>query len=414
MPEKDMTWYFDRGLERGALLLDGANLDKGAFPLFSAYKDELAEIAAERGPELGYSYPGGKKELRQLIAERESALEGVPLGPESVVVNSGGCSGTFDNLFRVLSRRARTDGRSKMIVPTPTYPEIIKSLKYNGLEHIPLETSFERGFQPSPEEIATLSGKDVACIFLVTPGNPACRYLPREDLEEIAGIAKRGGAVLAVDQIFEESPLAERTVESFKASGNYPLLVKLKGFSKDRPQLNDLRLGWSVCLDPALNAELTEAGEVSDYSNSTITERLAIADMRLRNALGKGGSYPGLSQGDLERYSAELTRYQRKVGEGVKGALEILSASPAIEKFVVPQAGNVIYAKAKGGARGIQSDHELFVSILEGENILVSPGSIYGSPGGDLWYRTTMSIEPEKFLEGTRKVVRHLENLGRN
>ena len=83
-----MSWYFDRGLERNALLLDASNLDWFDFPLFSNIKSEIYRILEDPNEDMdwGYSYPGGKTKLRKLISEHETYIEGTIINQEDVVV----------------------------------------------------------------------------------------------------------------------------------------------------------------------------------------------------------------------------------------------------------------------------------------------------------------------------------------
>lgn len=406
----DMSWYFDRGIEKGALLLDGANLNKNAFPLFSAYSQELRLIALGEGEELGYSYPGGKNRLRTLIAEHESVLEHHQFQKEDVIVNAGGCSGTFDNIFRIIKSESGSSGRDEIIIPIPFYPEIAKSALFNGLKPVYVTTMRETAFQPNPQEVVEKVSGRTAAIFLTTPGNPACTYLPHDAVKGISDIARDLGSYLVFDSIFEESPGAGVSQNIFHAAGDYDKIIKIKGWSKDRPQLNDLRLGWSVCKNHAINEKLLLAAEVSDFSNSTIAERIAIVDMTLRTKMDRLSSGKAGTDETLATYISETLTYKGKILNGMNRAIGALKASPAIADVIMPDAGNVIFAMLNDTPK-LGTTHDLFFYLLNRGNILVSPGCIFNAPKNQLWYRTTMSIEPDEFLENTNKVLKLLEDL---
>lgn len=409
LPEFDVAWYFDRGLERSAFLLDESNYSREAFPLFKALANELEEIARGNGLELGYSYPGGKRELRRLIAEHESFLEGASILPDQVVVHSGGCSGAFDNLFRVLSKRAKSDGKVNLLVPLPAYPEIAKSIRYNHLSFVPVQTDYENHYRATAASVERNIDEHTAAVFITSPGNPSCVYTLREEFSKILALCTRFNCYLVLDAIFEEAPLASRQQRFFELAHGYSKLIKLKSFSKDRPQLNDLRLGWSVSFDSSLNRDLVSATEVSTYSNSTILERLAIAEMRHRVALEKRDLVSVCDSLSLE-YSRELDSFYRAVSGGVRSAFDLISSYACTERVIRPEAGNILFTKLKPTPL-VKHSHELVLLLLNEQNTLVTPGHIYGLPLQELWFRITMAKNPELFLQKTRQVFDYLGGL---
>ena len=392
-----MSWYFDQAIKSNAILLDGANLDNKSFPLFTVFKNELISLANGEGLELGYTYPGGQNNLRELIAKQESNLEETPIKMEDIVVNSGGCSGTFDNLFRILSKY-HNSGRNKVVVPIPSYPEIFKSLDYNKLSTTYLPTLRKNGFQPTAEELMDHMDSQTVAIFLTNPGNPSCTYIDNAQMEKITQIAKRYGCYLIVDAIFEESPGANKGQKTFHSCKYYDKLIKIKGFSKDRPQLNDLRLGWSVSKNEELNKHLMNSAEVSDYSNSTILERIAIKDMINRTS------------NTNVNYNNELFNYQKNIKAGLIKGVSLLKNHYCIQDVIEPKAGNIIFARVKDNQL-ISDSHNLFLYFLNKCNTLVSPGNIFKAPQDELWFRITMSQSPQNFEKNIKKILKSLEDI---
>jgi aspartate aminotransferase len=389
----DMTWYFDQGLAQGAVLLDGSNLDGKTFPLFSCFRSELVDVADGKGSELGYSYPGGRNNLRKLLAEHQSNIEDTRITKEHILVNSGGCSGTFDSIFRTLRSNEK---RNEVLLPVPCYPEIIVSVEYNHLKPILIHTNQKNYFHPTAQDIEKNISSQTVAIFLVTPGNPVCTYLNSEVLAEITQIAREHDVWLIVDAIFEESPGASKKQHIFQTCSSYEKLIKIGGWSKDRPQLNDLRLGWSICRNAQMNALLLKAAEISDYSNSTLVERLAIKDMEYRVQLSD------------PTYTDELLKYHEQVIQGLTDARNLFSRHSQIETVIQPEAGNVLFIKVKP-QKEISTSHDLFFYFLNTCNVLVSPGNIFYMPNDELWFRITMSRSPKDFLTYTQKILNSLE-----
>lgn len=408
-----MSWYFDRGLERNAELLDGSNLNWNEFPLYSCLKNELKRI--EEGQEyidIGYSYPGGSKELRSLISKHESFLEKTEILPQDVIINGGGATGVLNHIAQFIKNNGKNTGKTEIILSIPFYGGILKALEYHGLKVIYVNTERKNNFQPTFQQIKDKLTKKTAAILITTPGNPACCNIDKDEFKSIIDLSIMYDCFLIIDAIFEEAPTANGFQNVFKLSKNYDKLVKIKGFSKDSPQLNDIRIGWSICKNQKFNEALLDLSEVSNYSSSSILERIAVAEVKHRvwhdelkdNKTGNNTS--------LEIYLKELNDYHKKIKQGIDLGINVLKFHPCIEDLVIPEVGNILFAKVNpeiGSKLMITNSHELFEYFLNECNILISPGHIFGMPYDTLWFRITMSRSPIHFVEEITKLLRSLE-----
>lgn len=409
-----MDWYFNRGIEREATLLDEANFSRNAFPMFTTTRLRLIDMVRGGDVEMGYSCPGGTNEIRNWIADYESQLEGAEVKPENVVVNNGGCTGTINNLLRIISRES---SKKRILIPKPAYPGIITSAEYNGLQPFFVDTFFEHGFRPSAAEISRHLG-DVGAIFLTTPGNPSCTYLHESELRKIIEMAENNGIYVIVDAIFEETSFNDRKQRSFALGKDYAKFIKIKGPSKDRPQLNDFRIGWALCNCQDLSNKLIEAAEVSSFSSSTLIEKAVIDDIRCRDALlymlRKRHDYV-LECATLEEivaYQKDLGEFKRRIKRGVQKSLIVLQQSDSIDKIVVPEAGNMLFARVKK-TRSVKDSHELSQYVLDKANIMITPGHVFMMPPKELWFRITMSKDPSFFVKKARELIKTLEEITR-
>jgi aspartate/methionine/tyrosine aminotransferase len=277
-----MAWYFDYAIERGAYLLDGSNLDNRVFPLYSVLRDELINIANGKCMELGYSYPGGKNELKELIALNESIIESTSIDKNEIVVHSGGATGALNNVFSCIKEK---DLRRDIIVPTPVYPGILDIIKHNKLNPILIETKADNNFCITFEEVKDRINSNTLGIILTNPGNPACCYINSVELSAIIKHSINKDIYFIADSVFEEAPMADSHFKYFQLFELYDKFIKVKGLSKSVPLLNDIRLGWTICKNATLNHKLLEQCEMSTFSNSVLIERLTI--VLLKAQLGR-------------------------------------------------------------------------------------------------------------------------------
>src|SRR3989338_802034 len=409
MESYDIAWYFEEGAKKSAVLLDDANFCKDTFPLFDPLKKEINQALSEN-EKLGYTYPGGNKELIALISEHESYKENITLTPENIVVHSGGCTGAIDNIFRTLFRLST---KVDILFPIPTYPEIVRSALYNQLNVVPVKTKREYGFQPTFEEIKAALTPAILAIFILSPGNPTSLYINQEDLAKIKKLCKEKGIYLIVDSIFEEATLQFQRQNIFKEVNPGDKIIKIKGFSKDRPQLNDLRLSWTVSTDKEMNKKLIEVERVSKYSASKLAQRIALVDLKYRILQDKKEASLILSleeEKSLNEYHSHVVNFQTTITQALVQTKNLISKNSSVKDFILPDAGNLIFIQANENQK-IKNSHELFFYILDKANIAISPGHLFLTEKNELWFRITMAKNPHLFLESVQNILNSLNQL---
>ena len=409
----DMSNYFEEAERRGAVLLDASNYRPDFYPLMTFLTSTLRDIADGKF-ELGYDDPSGSYPLKDLIAEHESNIEGTQFTRENVVVNSGGVTGTFDGVFRALNVLAKDSGRREVIIPTPAYPEIERTVLYDGLSPILVPTYFEQRFQPTADQIKKLVNRRTSAIFITSPGNPSCTYIPQEEFRGIMELAADAGAYLISDAIFEEACSEPLRQKSFLSE--YDGVIKIKGPSKDRPHMNDFRVGWSISRDPKVTKELYRASEVASFCVSKMIDAIIRREMMFRVGMDEymmgptparlaelETKYPGISV-----YVSEVNEHNRKIHDGLEMSMRLCMDHPVVRRYCVPEAGNLVYVEVdprSGVAHGVYDSHQLFYKVLDEALIGVTPGHVFGSPREELWFRTTLSREPLEFNGQLKSVL---------
>ena len=403
-----MSQYFDIGLERGALLMDASNLDWFTFPLFSCIRKEIYRTLEDPDEDMdwGYSYPGGKTKLRELIASHESVIEGETITPQDVIVGGNGTTGALNFVAQVIAREYKFADDIEIIYPVPAYAGLMKSLTFYGIKPRVILMDKANDYKMRYEDVVRGYTEKTVALLITNPANPACKFIDEDELKKIVEFCIQKNIYIIYDAIFEESPIFnDKRVEIFKLASNYPKLIKIKGFSKDIPQLSDLRCGWTICKDPKFINWLLELGEAVNYSNSTFLEALGIVEMTQRVNVDKGDM-----SSDTLKYLDEKAKYHKQIFTLFNDAYDFLmSQTDVVENVVYPDAGNIMYITFKSEKKkkkGVYTSHELFVYILEKENILVTPGNVFGLPLEDISFRVTISRGYEQFMDGIKRIVK--------
>ena len=402
-----MSQYFDIGLERHALLMDASNLDWFTFPLFSCIRKEIYRTLEDPDEDMdwGYSYPGGKNKLRELIALHESVIEGETITPEEVIVGGNGTTGTLNFVAQIIAKENHFSNETEIIYPVPAYAGLMKSLTYYGLKPKVVMMDKANDYKMKYEDVVSAYTDKTAALLITNPANPACKFIDEDELKKIVDFCISKNIYIVYDAIFEEAPMFNnKRVEIFKLANNYDKLIKIKGFSKDIPQLSDLRCGWTISKNPQIINSLLELGEATNYSNSTFLEALGIVEMTQRVNVDRHDTSE-----DTLQYIKEKEEYHGLIKKIFYDAYDYLMAqTDVVENVVYPDAGNIMYITLKKDVchkKGVSTSHELFVHILENENILVTPGNVFGLPLEELGFRITISRGYDQFMDGLRRII---------
>lgn len=402
-----MSQYFDIGLERNALLMDASNLDWFTFPLFSCIRKEIYRTLEDPDEDMdwGYSYPGGKNRLRELIAEHETYIEGEEIKFDDVIVGGNGTTGTLNFVAQIIAKENHFRQDIEIIYPVPAYAGLMKSLTFYGLVPNIVMMDKENDYKMRLEDVVKGYTDKTVALLITNPANPACMFIDEQELEKIVDFCISKDIYIIYDAIFEESPMyTNKRVSIFKLARNYKKLIKIKGFSKDIPQLSDLRCGWTICKDSHFMNMLMELGEATNYSNSTFLEALGIVEMMQRVNVDKKDTSP-----ETIEYLKEKQEYHNQITTILNDAYHYLNTQKdVVESIIYPDAGNIMYITLKKNVcakKDVMTSHELFVYILEHENILVTPGNVFGLPLEELGFRVTISRGYHQFMDGLKRIV---------
>ncbi len=402
-----MSEYFDIGLARHALLMDASNLDWWEFPLFPSIRREIYRTLEDSNEDMdwGYSYPGGKSCLRKLIAVHESFIEREEIKPEEVIVGGNGTTGTLNFIAQVIAREYKFAQDIEFIYPVPAYAGLMKSMTFYGIVPKVVLMNKDNGYKMTLKDVEAAYTDKTVALLITNPANPVCLFIDEDELAKIIEFCIKKNIYIIYDAIFEESPMYNnKRAKVFMLTHNYPKLIKIKGFSKDIPQLSDLRCGWTICKDPKFIDSLLELGEAVNYSNSTFLEALGIVEMDMRVKVDMGDTSP-----ETLEYIREKNAYHYKIFSIFHDAYDyLMSQTDVVEDVVYPDAGNIMYITFKAevcNKYGVYTSHEMFVHILEEENILVTPGHVFGLPLEDLGFRVTISRGHDQFMSGLKRIV---------
>ncbi len=247
-------------------LSQAAPVDPPPAPLVAAMAEMLADPACHLyGPVLGLP------DLRAEIASRWSAAYGGEIAAADVAITAG-CNMAFCAAIATLA----APGEAVML-PVPWYFNHKMWLDLMGIETVPLPCGPD--MTPDPDAARDRLNDRVRAIVLVTPNNPTGAEYPGALVEAFAGIARRAGAALVVDETYRDfDGRGGAPHRLFADPGWRETLVHLYSFSKAF-RLTGHRVG-AIVADPARLAEAEKFLDTVEICAPQLGQRAALWGLR--------------------------------------------------------------------------------------------------------------------------------------
>ena len=202
--------------------------------------------AAKQALDDGFTHYGasaGQLELREAIAEHQTARQGYDVAPDNVIVTPGGKPVMFFTIMALIEQG------TEAIYPNPGFPIYESMIQYMGGTAIPLQLNEETGYNADIDNLRSLITPKTKLLIVNSPNNPCGSVIPEADLEQIAGMAVENDLVVLADEIYKDMYYnGLKHVSITKFPGMRERTIILDGFSKSYA-MTGWRLGYGVFPD---------------------------------------------------------------------------------------------------------------------------------------------------------------------
>ena len=233
-----------------------------------------AAVAALQGGFTKYTPSAGLPELRQAIADKLQADNGLSYKANQIVVSSGAKHSCYNAIL------ATCQEGDEVIIPAPywvSYPEMVRLA---GAEPVILPTTERNGWKMRAEDFENAMTPRTKMLILNSPNNPSGAVYTREELEAIVAVAAEEEIYILSDEIYEKLVYDETQHVSVASISKeaYDLTITINGFSKAYA-MTGWRLGYLAASDAIAKA----ADSIQSHSTShpvSFAQRAAIAALR--------------------------------------------------------------------------------------------------------------------------------------
>ncbi len=300
---------------------------------------------------LGYSQTNGTIELRRQIAGLYPGAD-----VDNVLVTTGAAEANFLAVWRVV------EPGDQIVLMLPNYMQIWGLARSLGASIVPFRLCEDRGWSVDLEQLSRAispgstslrrASPPTRLIAVCNPNNPTGAVLAETEMQAIVDAARRAGAWLLADEVYQGAERCGPTTPSFW--GRYDKVLITNGLSKAYG-LPGLRVGWIAGPKDAI-ADLWGCHDYTTIALSTLSDRLA------RIALA-----PSTRQRILERTRSILRRNYPLLEEWIASNAGLFTCVP-------PAAGAIAYLKYDLEV----SSPELMRKLRDEKSVLVVPGDHFG------------------------------------
>jgi len=231
--------------------------------------------AGKRAIDEGYTHyvlpVSGLTELREAIAEKASRDNGIDVDPSTEILVTAGVQEGINVVLLTLINPG-----DEVILPEPYYYSDPLGVLLAGGVPVYTKLEEERDFRINPEDVKEKITDKTKAIFYISPNCPTGSVFQKEDLEEIAQIARERNIFIITDEIYEKLVYDDEKHCSIASLPNMKdQTISMLGFSKSYA-MTGWRIGYLIA-NRDLIRNMTEIhGQLLIGANS-LAQRAALA-----------------------------------------------------------------------------------------------------------------------------------------
>lgn len=356
-----------------------------------AFVREAIRNQLQEGKGLGkYTAVPGTPELRAAVAAELSAVHGMSLTVENVIISAGAKHSLY-NLFMSL-----LDPGDEVIIPTPAWVSYADLVQMADGTAVLVPTVAAHDYQLDPVALERAITPRTRALLLNSPCNPTGAVYTEATLRAIAEVLLRHPQVLVItDDIYRKLVYGVGWTSIFKLCPELaPRAVLIDGVSKTYA-MTGWRIGYCAAPPPLVKAMSTLQGQ-STTNATTVAQAAALIALR---------GVPAGTPDPVEAMRLEFDQRRQVMVAALRDIPGVEVPEPRGAFYCFPDLSAFIGAQGK---QPIADDVALADYLLDEARVALVPGSGFFAPGfARLSYATSM----ERIEEGVRRIKAALGRL---
>ena len=307
-------------------------------------------IKAIQEGKVRYLASSGLPELKTEIVKK-FASNGINTKPENLIISTGAKFAIFQAITCLCG------AGNEVVLFAPFWLSYEEMIKASGAKAVIVQTSMEKDFAPTKEDLEKAITKNTKLIIVNSPNNPTGAVYSKETLQMISDVAVKHNIMVLSDEIYEKLIYDEKTKHISIASLNQQiadLTITVNGFSKAYA-MTGWRLGY-------LTAPLWLTKRIAALQSHATSNATSFVQYAALSALR------GEADNDVTKMISAFAKRRQLI-------CDLLSEISKI-KFYTPQGA--FYVLCDISRTGLSAD-EFAKQILEKENLAVIPCTAFGA-----------------------------------
>ncbi len=334
---------------------------------------EAAKKALDEGKTRYLDAPG-LPELREAIAQRAKAENGIPCESSNVLITP-----TKQAIFETIL--ATINEGDEVLMPNPSWVTYEPCVQLAGGKAVPVTTTDENQFRFIPDDVAELITPKTKMILFNSPSNPCGAVETHEDVKGLADLAKDHNLLVLSDEVYEKIVFDGMKHFSIAAEpGMMDRTITISGFSKTYA-MTGWRMGWLVAPKPIFKG-------INKIQQHSITHAVSFAQ------------YGGLAAitGTQEPVKMMVKEFEERRNLIMKLMKEIPSFS-----CDTPKGAFYVFPKYEGK----MNSEEMALHLMDSAEVALTGGSSFGS-AGEKHLRISYATSKKNIQDGMERLKKVL------
>jgi aspartate aminotransferase len=309
---------------------DPFRLDQGdvSFDAPETFKQAVAKAMTDNRTH--YLPTVGIPPLRKAFAEKMRKKNGIPIGSDDeILVSNGGTHGLYAVFHALL------EPGDEVIIPEPEWPPTMAMVKAAGGVPVQVPLREELGWRWNIADVEKAITPKTRVLYLNSPNNPSGGVLTRQDIEQLAQLARDRNLWVVSDEAYEDVVFKGEHFSIASLPGMYDRTIPVYTLSKTYA-ITGVRVGYFAIKDKDLR---DRALKIILYTTSNVS---SIAQY------GALGAMEG-SQQCIEDFKKELLIRRDLFYKGLEEAAPgVFSGAPPDGAFYAFVKINADWARSAG------------------------------------------------------------------
>lgn len=347
-----------------------------------------AGITAIREGKTRYTSPTGLLELREAVADRFKAEQGLEFKSSEILV-SGGAKHSIHNLLAAV-----VSPDEDVLLPTPAWVSYPSMIRLVGGNPVFVPTRLEDGFKLTADALRRAITPKSVGIILNTPGNPTGAVYSEDDIQAIVPVLRESGLWVITDEIYDRILFDGRRHRSLAAIAPdmRDRIAIVNGVSKSYA-MTGWRIGYAA--GPADWIRMAGAIQSHQAGNAcSISQEATLYALRT----------PGES---VETMRAEFQKRRDLVMEMLAGLHGCDLFRPEGTFYLLPRIAAYLGDRKSGPS--LASDAEFVAWLFDSTGVATVAGGAFEAKG---YVRISFAASEAALREGLTRMRRAMEEIG--